>query len=384
MISGLQTCIIREPVAVHALEQEWRALLKQTCNDNIFLSWDWVSAWWQTICPAPDHYVITARDTTNQLVGVAPFHRHPLSLFGVGGYKCLRILGCDRLSGGEYPGFLIRIGAEKEFISAVTDCLYDHKEEWDCAWIPKVGQWQDAYVHFSALADTGRFLTRRVSRQFSAISLPDDIETYEKSVGKNARHHLRRCTRKLLAMPNSGLVVCNENAKLESMLQTHIRLNSQRWYGVSKGGTFRFAKRIEFYRHIAAAGLASGTLGFYGLQVEGQLMALWFGFIVGEIYYSFSLSYDVVFAESTRTGPANVLFGLMLPLLIQLGVREFDHLGGVSEYKLRWGAQSRDGSDILLCANTLKGKILHYSSVWPSGRWIVMETPGELCFDTHD
>ncbi|MEI6176289.1 MAG: GNAT family N-acetyltransferase [Verrucomicrobiota bacterium] len=384
MAETLQTKIVRDPAVVRALQTEWNALLNQNGARNIFLSWDWIAAWWSTICLEPDLFVIIVRDGANQLIGVAPFHRHPLRLFCVAGLKCLRMLGSERLTGAEYPDLLIRHGAESAVIAAIAGCLREHADEWDCAWIPNVGQWLAAPKHFAALAAKGGFLTRSGPRVFSAIPLPADVESYEQSLGRNARHHLRRCTKKLLALPDTGLVVCDDAAKLEVMLETHVRLNRQRWGGEGKGGTFRFPQRVEFYRHVAAAGLASGTLGFYGLRVEGELRALWFGFIGGEIFYSLSLSYDVEFEERTRTGPANVLFGLMLPLLLQRGVREFDHLGGVSEYKTRWGALPRGGSDILICTHSFKGRLLHHSAVWPSGRWVVMETPGEPRYDTPD
>jgi CelD/BcsL family acetyltransferase involved in cellulose biosynthesis len=384
MVEALRTELIREPAALRALEAEWSSLLRQNGAHNIFLSWDWLSAWWRAICPQPDLYVITVRDTANRLLGIAPFHRHPLRLFRAVTLRCLRVLASERLTGAEYPDLLIRHGSENEVIEAIAKFLREHSSDWDCAWIPNVGGWQSAPKHFAALAAAGNFLTRRGPRIFSAIPLPADSEAYERSLSKNARHHLRRCTKKLMSTPGAELVVCDDKQKLDAMLETHIRLNQQRWKGEGKGGTFRFPQRIEFYRHVANAALASGTLGFFGLRTEGELRALWFGFIGGEIYYSLSLSYDVEFEERTRTGPANVLFGQMLPLLLQRGVREFDHLGGVSEYKTRWGAQPRDGCDILICANSLKGRLLHHSGVWPSGRSVVMETPGEPRYDTPD
>ncbi len=83
------------------------------------------------------------------------------------------------------------------------------------------------------------------------------------------------------------------------------------------------------------------------------------------------------FEERTRTGPANVLFGQMLPELLQRGVREFDHLGGISDYKTRWGALARTGSDVLVSSGSLKGRLLDRSGLWPTSRFMIMDTPGE-------
>lgn len=358
------------------ISEEWNDVLRASASDSIFLTWEWVSAWLDTVHPDARLLVVIVRDLDGRLMAIAPFYRSKMRLLRMIGYRTLRILG-DYLSGAEYPNIIVRAEWEDAGLSAIAQFLETHRREWDCAWIPNVAGWTGAAQHFSKLACAGNVYHRSRPRAFTAIPIPQRYEEYEKTLSKNSRHHLRRTTRKVMDQLGGTLVSCTDEQQLDRMLPALFRLHQKRWESVGQNGSLGAPGRRAFYRRLSKTLLPLGHLGFFGLIVENEFRALWYGFIYRGIYYSLSSAYDVQFEEKHRTGVTNVLFGQMLRLLIERGIHEFDHLGELAEYKSRWGAVPRAGSDVLLCSKSLKGMLLFLSGVWPTGKYISMDEPSE-------
>ena len=65
--------LIRDRKGFEALAREWNSLLESSSADSIFLTWEWISSWLDTVHPAADLFVIAIRDGQGSLVGFAPF-----------------------------------------------------------------------------------------------------------------------------------------------------------------------------------------------------------------------------------------------------------------------------------------------------------------------
>ena len=53
-----------------ALRPEWEPLLARSAVNEIFLTWDWQTTWWDAYHPG-DLWLLAGRDETGQLVGIA-------------------------------------------------------------------------------------------------------------------------------------------------------------------------------------------------------------------------------------------------------------------------------------------------------------------------
>ena len=373
--SPLTAKVIRTCEELVDCAPEWNDLLAASSADTIFLTWDWIASWLETVMRPHELFVIAVRDGGGALLGIAPFY--PLQLRAIGGmrYRALQVLG-DWLAGGEYMNIIVRRGKEHAALSAIRQKLVEHQRDWDCIWVPTAIGWSGGGTNLEELAHLGRLLIRSYPRPFSAIPLPASFDAYLQDLSKNTRHHLARTTRKVLDKMGAKVVRCQDVDQLETMLQHLVEMNTRRWESAGKGGTFRYPQRRRFYQSLGRRLLARGQLGFYGLTVDGNFQALWFGMVYNGIYYSLVLGYDVGFEARHHTGIANVLFGVMVRDLISSGITEFDHLGGLAEYKARWGARPRWGRDYLICRRSIKGRVLYHSGIWPTGRYITEERVG--------
>jgi CelD/BcsL family acetyltransferase involved in cellulose biosynthesis len=367
--------IIRNWEKLSTLDKDWNCLLQESNADTVFLTWEWISAWRDAVASNSPLMTIVIRDDGGRLIAIAPFYVGSLRLLKVLAFRCLRLLG-DYLCGAEYPNVIIRKGSEDVTVPLIAEVLRENRTEWDCIWAPNLASWRHSDQSFMGIALNGGFHYRKCPCDFSAIAIPGDYESYEKCLSKNARHDLRRTTKKVVRDFGGEMVLCRNKEELGAMLPELFRLNRERWLSAGvHAGTFRYPQRKVFYQQLSETMLSKDRLGFYGLRVHGQFRALFYGYIYRDTYIAMSLGYDTEFESQHHTSAANVLFGLIIKDLICKGIREFDYLGGKNDYKFRWGAQPREGSHILLCNSTLKGKVLNRSRMWPTGRYIQQIPP---------
>ncbi len=56
------------------LAPQWNLLLKESAADTIFLTWEWVSNWWNVYGEDKKLRIMAVRDDTKGLVAIAPMY----------------------------------------------------------------------------------------------------------------------------------------------------------------------------------------------------------------------------------------------------------------------------------------------------------------------
>jgi len=81
----------REELEFYA--KEWNELLASSDADTIFLTWEWISTWLDSVYPDGELLVVFVRDNNARLIGIAPFYLSDIHFLGLIKYRCLRIIG---------------------------------------------------------------------------------------------------------------------------------------------------------------------------------------------------------------------------------------------------------------------------------------------------
>src|SRR5262245_12796700 len=77
-----------------ALRAEWNDLLSRSSSDTIFLTWEWLSSWWESYAGAGDVLqIIVVRDRTSELIGILPLYRRIQRWMPLRPIKTLRFIG---------------------------------------------------------------------------------------------------------------------------------------------------------------------------------------------------------------------------------------------------------------------------------------------------
>jgi CelD/BcsL family acetyltransferase involved in cellulose biosynthesis len=313
--------------------QAWSGLLEQASEPSVFLSPEWIRAWWRAYGGGHDAMLWAAHDEQGGLVGLAPLYVRRVRLAGLVDARVIGVMG-DEGVGSEYLGLLVRPGREAEFLSALAEVL--------------AGDW--AVLDFRGLPDGGA-LARLIPEILGAralerihcerhpcaqILLPDDYEAYLRSLKPKFRSTLRYRTNKLLKNNAVRLLRTSREEELGTHLARFFAMHQERWVARAHPGSFHDPRMRAFYRDMAAAFLRRGWLRFDHLEVDGVIRASQFGFAYGGVLHSLQEAFDLSFHPPGVGGLGVILRGMVIRESITEGLKTYDFLGGVQEFKARW------------------------------------------------
>src|SRR5262245_23535221 len=101
---------------------EWNALLRQSPSDCVFLTHEWLAAWWKHLADDRRLAVLAVREN-GELLGLAPLARRAPQ-FSRLMPETLEFLGAGMI-GSDYLDFIVKPGFEKEVYRQVADHLTD-------------------------------------------------------------------------------------------------------------------------------------------------------------------------------------------------------------------------------------------------------------------
>lgn len=127
-----------------------------------------------------------------------------------------------------------------------------------------------------------------------------------------------------------------DEANFDAVFTTLIRLHTRRWRDREQPGVLADPSVERFHREAARHMLHSGLLRQYALRLEGQIIAVYYGFHAhGRSYYYLS-GFD---PECRQLSPGMLVVGYAIEQALREGAREFDFLRGQESYKYAWGAR---------------------------------------------
>jgi CelD/BcsL family acetyltransferase involved in cellulose biosynthesis len=326
---------IDSPTAFAALEPEWNDLLQRSDADTLFLTWEWLHAWWEHLAGDRTLFILTARDG-ERLVGVAPL--------------CVRPAGIDRLPPTPVLELLGSGTCGSDYLDIIVDRHWENEA---------------SRVFADALDGSGRMLALSRIRQGTALSVvlgaslegrgwtsherADEIcpfirlagldwEGYLATLGSRHREAFRRKLRRMQKSFRVGFERVREENERPAALEQMIRLHELRWRGRGASEAFTTPELRTFHDQVSRVALARGWLRLYTLTLDDQPVAALYGFMYGGTFYFFQSGFDPAFSEWS-TGL--VMMGLAIKSAIEEGAHEYDLLHGTEGYKMHWASEAR-------------------------------------------
>lgn len=363
-VGPLRAGVLRDWEAVLRLQGEWRDLLERSDADRLFLSWEWISAWYDVIGREKAPYVVTIRDSSERLLGLAPFYRAEARLLGTVPYRGLRIMA-DYPTGSEYLDWLVDKDHGGPVFEALARTLAEDPE-WDFAWLPYCAGWTGTSTR---LADTFRqagLHTRAREETYAAMPLPGTFEDYLKSLSRKRREKVRKTLRRSLAEGGADVVFCTREEDIPRFLDALFDLHGRRWQQRGELGTFR-KKPTEaaFYRRFAPVALDKNWLRLAAVVKDGAFVAVQVGYVCGGVFYQIQEGFD-----PKTVGVGNALRASIIEQSITRDhLTGYDFLAGFSEGKARWGAVPRTGHSLFVVRPSFLSLPLSRVRFWPTGRY---------------
>jgi CelD/BcsL family acetyltransferase involved in cellulose biosynthesis len=321
--------IITHPADFAALSPHWDALLASSAvAGSPFLSWDWVSLWWQHSQHRCSLRIGVLREG-GELVAVAPF------VLGHGQGRARRYLRHLSFIGGLGPivsegmDLIIPRGKEQLYAPLLLQML--EQTQWDVLDLPFLRSDSPSLLHIAAATShlgvvEDRFPPVPSFRQNLDVA-PEQIE---KVLGSKSASQHRSRWKKLLTEHSARVLVAPADLPADTTFTEMLRLHSLRFD--EQSSTFTLPEVEAFHRQLLQRWAPQGKAFILCVEAAGRISAARYCLLHQGVCYDFQGGYDPEFNDLSL-GRATTLMAMAEAL--RRGATVYDHLPGDQEHKRR-------------------------------------------------
>jgi CelD/BcsL family acetyltransferase involved in cellulose biosynthesis len=326
-----------------ALEPAWRALEARARHGSVFLGWDWQRLWWTHYGATRRLHILVAR-RERRIVGLFPLYFEIHRALHVLRVRKLRPIGAGGDTAPDDLGVLADPANEEEVVESFVRHLLASPERWHLLDLV------DLPMQSPLVAFLRRYAAAQPEQvQFSAPKpiiygdLPASWDGYRQSLSRNRREVLARKRRKFAQLPGTRFHQITAAPQLDAAFERLAALHRRRWRGRTDAPGFTSAPYLGFHRDLMHALLRRGRLMLFGLELQQQTIAMFYGFRDGDTCYYFQSGFDPDYAALS---PGEVLMGYVIEAAIAQGCTRFDMLKGDYAHKRHFFQQTRQTVDV--------------------------------------
>jgi CelD/BcsL family acetyltransferase involved in cellulose biosynthesis len=327
--------VVDDEAALAGTLDEWRDLA--TAQSNPFVTPEWFLCWLRQEADASKPFVPVVRRGDGRLLGLMP-----LVVTSDRRYPILRFAGAD--VGDRFEPVVFDDG-EEEMGRAMARCLRQRQDDWAifvADYAPEGAQWLETLVHSPGLVSL-RYHARPSVYRSVALS-GHTWETYLSSMSRNLRGQIGRKLRALEREHDVRFRRTEDPAELPSDMERLFALHRERWR--LRGGTFLESERVRrFHADFASASLERGWLRLWSLDLDGEAIAVWYGWHIGGKYLYYQAGFDPAWS---RYSPGLLLLAHTIRAAIDEGATDYDMLLGDEAYKSRFPTNASEGQTIVV------------------------------------
>jgi len=333
------------------LEPEWNSLLLESEANNVFLTWEWISAWRTTLGKQAKLWVMIARDEqTNQLIAVVPLMIRERMLKGIPILKELAFLTSGKAA-PDHLDVILHKDYKDQLLVELGVFFQKQEKQWDC--IHLEGCRKDAVVTEILLKKNQRVDSYPVICPY--LALPESWEAYLKSLDKKRRYKIGSYRRKLEASyPNGVIYQCiSLNDFNDQQISDLFALHQQAQQAQGRAGAFGAEDSRSFHRLLIKQFLEKDWLRLYFLRVDNKAIATVYSFNYNGVISFYTTGFD---AEWRDYSPGQQMIYFVLEQVMNEKAKEFDFLRGDEDYKFMMTKTVREDFRIII-PQSLLGKL---------------------------
>ena len=317
-----------------ALEDEWNELLQNSVANTIFLTWEWVSTWWQWFGDDYQLWMVTAREKENgRLLGIAPLVWRRYLQSNRIPYRELLFIGSNQAA-PDHLDFIVHENKKGHIDDALIEFVWENRQQWDFIHFDSLRSNSLALAKLADLADSRWQETTALS--CPAMALPENWDLFEQTLGKNLRKNLKRYDRALAKQGNMVYKVLTEQNEVDDAISDLRRLHQAVRQGHGDAGAFKDPRMEPFQKQVAKRFLQKDWLRFHSLHMDDQMIGVTYNFFYNNVFSYYMTGYDLSWS---RFGPGRQIIGHAVRQAIENEASVFDFLRGDEAYKLSWGAE---------------------------------------------
>ena len=327
--------VVTDAVALEAAVDEWRELA--VARSNPFVTPEWFFTALRQGGEPNKPFVPLVRQPDGDLLGLIPLLIADDRL-----YRTLRFAGADL---GDRFEPVVSEDGEAELGRAVARCLKQRSEEWGMLvadYAAEGAQWVEALDGSSGLVSIRYHARPSIYRSIPLVG--HTWESFLSSISRNLRGQIGRKLRGLEREHEVRFRRTVDPETLSSDMGRLFALHQARWR--ERGGTFLDDERARaFHADFAAASLDRDWLRLWSLDVDGEAVAVWYGWHIGGRYLYYQAGFDPAWS---RHSPGLLLLAHTIRSAIEEGASEYDMLLGDEPYKSRLASSTRAGRTVVV------------------------------------
>lgn len=344
--------VIDGPASWDALAADWNALLARSATNSVFLTHEWLSAWWRAFAAADErlHVVVVLRD--GRLCAAAPLLARTTRRMGV------RVRWLRSLSNPHTPRYdWLCAPDDREAWNALFDAVLDGTR-WDALRMDYVPADSPTVAALRDAAKSGR---ARVRDEFCIgspyLAIGGTWDEYYNSLSGKFRSNTRYAERKLRELGELRRVEQQAGDDLVEALRRAYAVEQTSWKGDAGTAIADHAEQMRFYDEVAVAAAKHGWFHLYFLELGDRPIAFDYCLDYDGTMSLVKIGYDPEFGKHS---PGSVLRMQVLEELFAQGRhREYDMLGSATDWKLRLSRDVRELRSAWVFPKRWRGRVAY-------------------------
>jgi peptidoglycan/xylan/chitin deacetylase (PgdA/CDA1 family)/CelD/BcsL family acetyltransferase involved in cellulose biosynthesis len=345
---------------LQALKPAWDALLRESAADTIFLTWEWVTAWWSVYGKPGDLRILAAFDDHDELRGIAPLRLETVRRYGRS-VSALTFVG-DGSNDSDYLDMIAASGCEAQVMASFRAHWRNELDRGTVLLLNEIPETSAWLPLFRGLADSPGTLWTEAEVPCGTVHLPETWDEYLGKLRPRFRTKIRSVLRDLEGRPKVQFGFCRSAEQVRGMLPILFDLHTKRWVEDGKSGVFGWEQKREFYFALSELLLERDWLRFSWLKWNERILACQYGFAYQGKYFLLQEGYEPA-SEHWNLGIG--LRAWSIRRFLDEGLREYDFLGGrVLRHRSDWGAETKNSKRVQLAASTYKNLLICRGAEW--------------------
>jgi peptidoglycan/xylan/chitin deacetylase (PgdA/CDA1 family)/CelD/BcsL family acetyltransferase involved in cellulose biosynthesis len=355
---------VREETDLQRLRGSWNNLLGQSASRTIFLTWEWISAWWSAYGNSGELRILAAFDDGGELRGIAPLREQQVHQYGqtVTGLSFLGdgSIGSD-FNDSDYLDFIVAPGYEEPVLEAFLTRWAESLDPGTVLLLNEIPETSPNLPVLQRMAESRGMHWSCTNVPCATVGLPANWNDYLQKLQPRFRTKIRSVLRNLENRGDVRFAFCEHPDELERLLPALFDLHTRRWARGGKPGVFGLNSKRDFYSRLSGLLLEMRSLRFSYLDWKGKILACQYGFIYQNTYSQLQEGYEPA-SEHWNLGVG--LRAWSIREFLKEGLTEYDFLGGVSRHKSDWGAETKTSRRIVLACQNRKNLLFLNGPKW--------------------
>jgi CelD/BcsL family acetyltransferase involved in cellulose biosynthesis len=344
--------VVVNPGELALMRGEWDEAVAADPTPNIYLTWEWVSTWWDHFGAGKELHVLVVRDAEG-IVAIAPLQRARI------GFGRLAIQVLQRISpeAGDYGGIVL-VRRQQEAVDVILDHLERAvRDRWVAmALISRLSD-DDPFLRLlrSALERRSAALAAAEDELRGACPFTDVREGFDLTA-QAKKHQVGRRRRRLAEQHDDIVFTYHSGESLDAGFDRLLELHARRWAGRESEiqGLLAEPDRSAFLLDAVRALDGRGWVRLLTLSADGRPVAAELDFAYRRRMFMFKGAFDPAFGSFA---PGQLLFHRMIEDALASGVEIVDWGRGDELYKRQWANGERNQVTITVTRSGLPGRL---------------------------